>query len=170
MKLNNVMCAICGSFEDYKIIYRKNFEESDLNADVFSARKMPDRIHYQIVKCSKDSLVRSNPVLERNALQDLYRKSSFTYEEESENLSDSYYNSLKSILPELQKNASILEIGCGNGFFMKRLYDMGYENVSGVEPSVDAVRKSDKAVRHRIMVDMLRPGIFKHTLFKYAGP
>ena len=55
MKLVTTKCAICGSSEDYVIIYEKNFEEADLNANVFSARKMPDNIHYQIVKCKNRS-------------------------------------------------------------------------------------------------------------------
>ena len=164
MKLVTTKCAICGSSEDYVIIYEKNFEEADLNANVFSARKMPDNIHYQIVKCKKDGLIRSNPVLQENVLSGLYSKSKFTYEGEVENLADSYYNALKFILSKLPKTAMILEIGCGNGFLLKKLYDMGYKNVFGVEPSIDAAQKADNNIRQRIVVDMLRPGIFKvHT-------
>jgi SAM-dependent methyltransferase len=164
MKLIATKCPLCGSFEDYAVVYKNNFAESDISAGAFSARKLPDRIHYQIVRCNRDGLVRSNPVLDGPATDDLYKKSRFTYEEEAGNLADSYYSALKPVLRGLSKDAGILEVGCGNGFLLKRLYDTGYENVSGIEPSIAAAGKADGAVRQRIVVDMLKPGIFKaHT-------
>ena len=47
----NTPCAICGSFNDYKVLYKSNFSQKDLSIDIFSARRLPDGSHYQIVKC-----------------------------------------------------------------------------------------------------------------------
>jgi SAM-dependent methyltransferase len=165
MKFINTRCPFCHSLVDYTVIYSRNFKEFDFNANVFSARRIPDRSHYQIVKCNKDSLVRSNPVLEDQDIYELYRKSRFTYEEETEHLATTYLTVLRPILRKLPKDAKILEIGCGNGFLLKSLYDMGYKDVCGVEPSLDALKKSDKTIRDKIVSDVLTPGTFKSGEF-----
>ena len=165
MKLMNTRCPICNSLADYTVIYSRNFNELDFNVNVFSARRIPDRSHYQIVKCNKDSLIRSNPVLEDQDIYELYRKSRLTYEEEAENLAITYLTALRPILRKLPVDAKILEIGCGNGFLLKSLYDMGYKDVCGVEPSLDAVEKSDKTIRDKIVSDVLAPGTFKSGEF-----
>ena len=167
MKLVNTRCAICDSLEDYKILYEKNFNESDINANIYSARRIPDHIHYQIVKCNKDNLVRSNPILDASSLYNLYKESKLTYEDEIENLAASYHGAIKPILDKLPKGAKILEIGCGNGFILKRLYGAGYENVVGVEPSIDAAGKADALIQKKIIVDILRPDMFAPDAFDF---
>lgn len=165
MKFANSACPLCGSSEDYMVVYKKNFEDADLNENTFSARRMPDHIHYQIVRCNKDGLVRSSPVPEELFIHYLYRQSRFTYEEEVENLAATYIGVLKPVLGKLPKDAKILEIGCGNGFVLSALYAMGYKNVSGIEPSVDAAAKADKTIQKNILTDILKPGIFKANTF-----
>ena len=165
MRLVSTKCAICDSLEDCTIIYENNFDECYLTTDTFSARRLPDYIHYQIVKCNKDSLIRSNPIIEESSLFSLYKKSKFTYAGEIENLTISYLAVLNPILKRLSKDAKILEIGCGNGFILKALYEKGYKNVFGVEPSNDAVEKADKRIKDNIRVDMLCPGIFDKGYF-----
>lgn len=165
MELIQTRCALCGSFGDYKVLYKKNFTEADLNTDAFSARRMPDRLHYQMVRCNKDNLIRSNPVSGSNLIYELYAKSKFIYSEETENLSISYIGALERLLCRLPKSARILEIGCGNGFLLKRLYNLGYKNVSGTEPSLDAVKKADREISGRIIRDILRPGLFEKDSF-----
>ncbi|OGW75838.1 MAG: hypothetical protein A2Z72_04210 [Omnitrophica bacterium RBG_13_46_9] len=167
MELYATRCAICDSEECYTVLYRKNFKESDLSIDLFSARRLPDRIHYQIVRCNKDGLIRSNPIIDQESIYDLYGKSRFTYEQEIENLTISYLDALKGVLPKLSVDAKILEVGCGNGFILKALYKKGYKNVFGVEPSSEAVTKADKEIREKITIDVLRPGIFTPNTFDF---
>lgn len=160
-------CAICGSFGNFHVIYEKNFSEKDFNKDIFSARRIPDGSHYQMVKCQKDGLVRSNPILEPQIIARLYKDSRFTYEEEVENLKKTYFEVLNPVLQKISKKDAVLEIGCGNGFILKKLYEMGYKNCFGVEPSKEAVEKADKERSKNIIVDVLRPGIFKSKKFKF---
>lgn len=159
-------CAICGSLTDYKILYQKNFSEEDLNTDVFSARRLPDGSHFQMVMCNKDGLVRSNPILEPEKLVKLYKDSKFTYGEEIKNLQTTYIEVLRQVLGEISKDDNILEIGCGNGFVLEKLYEMGYKNVYGIEPGKKAVDKADEKIKKNIAVDILKPNIFKSKKFK----
>lgn len=165
MELVKTACAICNSFDDYTVLYKKNFDEPDLTADVFSARRVPDKIHYRIVRCNKDRLIRSNPVLAESALRALYEKSRFTYADEVSSLSKTYLGALRPLLEKLPKAAKILEVGCGNGFLLKELYGMGYKELRGIEPSLDAAAKGHEIIRDKIMTGVLEPGTFKAGQF-----
>lgn len=159
-------CAICGSYKNYSVVYKANFAEEDLNKEVFSARRLPDGSHYQIVKCRTCNLVRSNPIIESSKIWKLYGESKFTYKEEVENLEKTYLAVLQPVLNKINKNDNVLEVGCGNGFILEKLYDRGYKNSYGVEPSQDAVAKANKKIRKNIAVDILKAGIFKRR-FKF---
>jgi 2-polyprenyl-3-methyl-5-hydroxy-6-metoxy-1,4-benzoquinol methylase len=165
MNLTKTNCAICNKKNDYVILYKQNFKESDLNPKIFSARRLPDQIHFQIVKCKNDGLVRSNPVIKKLNLPELYKKSKFTYSQEVRNLIESYLKCLSPILKNLNKNVKILEIGCGNGFILNKLYKMGYKNVYGVEPSTDAVNKANEIIKKNISVSILKENIYKPRIF-----
>lgn len=167
MKMVATVCPLCNSKENYRIVYRKNFKEEDINITTFSARRLPDRVHYQIVVCNNDGLIRSNPVLDDASLFDLYIHSGFTYEKEINNLTTTYIEILNNILPSLSKGSNILEVGCGNGFILAELVKMGYGNVYGVEPSKSAVEKAEEKIRERIEIGMLHPGMFNTSFFDF---
>jgi SAM-dependent methyltransferase len=158
-------CPLCDSFENYTLLYKSNFKAEDLNLEVFSARRMPDAIHYQIVKCNNDGLVRSNPVYKSDNLESLYKRSKFSYAEQIDNLTKSYVRVLSEVLPLLPQEARILEIGCGNGFVLSALLGKGYKNVYGLEPSLDAAAKADQGIKNNITTDILKEGIYQHGSF-----
>lgn len=160
-------CALCGSQNDYTVIYKSNFKDIDFSPKVFSARRVPDSIHYQIVRCNKDNLVRSNPVYSNSAINNLYKESKLTYTNQIANLHATYIRVLEKVLFQLQKHATILEIGCGNGFMLKSLFDKGYVNLYGIEPSIDAVSQADARIKDCIRVDFLNEGMFKEGMFDF---
>ena len=167
MKLKNVLCPLCGGDKNFQILYQKNFKLSDLNVKIFSARRLPDKIHYRLVKCQKCGLVRSNPIADIQQLSKLYEKSLMTYDQEVNNLVLTYIDSVKPILNKLPKDTKILEIGCGNGFVLKAIYDLGYKNVYGIEPSIDAVNKSDPKIIKNIKINVLEPNLFPKNSFDF---
>lgn len=165
MTLENAACPICGETTDYSILYPANFKNSDLNIKVFSARRLPDKIHYQIIRCQKCSLTRSSPLAPSTKLSKLYFDSRFTYSEEVNNLATTYLKVLEPVLSKLSKSANILEIGCGNGFILEKLYYRGFKNVYGLEPSLDAYKKAKPLIKNRITQNILRPKIFPALKF-----
>ena len=44
-------CAICGAEGNAVELYPANLDFEAFNPSVFSARRLPDRIHYRMVKC-----------------------------------------------------------------------------------------------------------------------
>lgn len=164
MKKHNVACPICGTFNNYQILYPQNYRDRDFTVEVFSARRLPDKIHYQLVSCLRCGLVRSTPVISNDELNHLYQDSKLTYDREVNNLTETYVSALKIILNKLEKKAVILEIGCGNGFVLQALEKKGYKNVFGVEPSKDAVEKSGK-LKSRIVQSFFKKNLFKRETF-----
>ncbi len=163
--LHPTQCAICGTEENATEFYPANFDFSDFNPEVFSARRLPDRIHYRIVKCNTCGLVRSDPVADAATLGELYRQSTFDYGTEVTNLRRTYGRYLDRLKAFGVNTGSLLEIGCGNGFFLEEAQARGYTDVRGVEPSAEAIAKAAPGVRERIVCDMMRPGLFPKASF-----
>lgn len=165
------VCAICEK-DNSAILYRENFDVKKINSRIFSARRLPDRIHYRMVKCKKCSLVYSDPILEYNKIEKLYKKSFTTYDEHLENLKQTYgfyllqLEKFRVASYELKKKKTfrLLEIGCGNGFFLEEAKRQGYD-VYGVEPGEKSVEKAKKNIKKNIIVDIFKPGQFRKNFF-----
>jgi SAM-dependent methyltransferase len=158
-------CAICGPGAAARVRYASNVVPSDLTADVFSARRVPDRLHYRLVECATCGLVRSDPVLDSDSLSQLYANSTFDYASEVGGLSATYGRYLAKVIALGGPQRSILEIGCGNGFFLDEALDLDYERVAGVEPSFAAMESASPRVRAQIRNEIMRPGLFRDDEF-----
>lgn len=163
--LHPTRCAICRTEGNASELYSANFDIDDFNPEVFSARRLPDRIHYRMVKCNACGLVRSDPVADAAMLGELYRQSTFDYGTEVRNLRCTYGRHLDQLEAFGVRKHSLLEIGCGNGFFLEEAQVRGYVDVRGVEPSAEAVAKAAPGVRGRIVCDLMRPGLFAEASF-----
>jgi SAM-dependent methyltransferase len=127
---------------------------------VFSARRPPDRVHYRIVRCNACGLVRSDPVADPEVLARLYTHSAFDYSEEVANLRRTYRGYLARLDRYGANKGALLEIGCGNGFFLEEALGWGYLKAQGVEPSRAAIEAASPDVRPNILCDVMRPGLF----------
>jgi SAM-dependent methyltransferase len=158
-------CAICRTAGNAAQLYPANFNLLDFNPGIFSARRLPDRIHYRIVKCHSCGLIRSDPVADTATLGDLYRNSTFDYGTEVANLRRTYGRYLDRLESHGVHKHSLLEIGCGNGFLLEAAQARGYADVHGVEPGSQAAAMAAPAIRERIVCDMMRPGLFAAASF-----
>ncbi|MCL5072244.1 MAG: class I SAM-dependent methyltransferase, partial [Actinobacteria bacterium] len=157
-------CVICGK-NNFHILYKANFDMKRVNDATFSARRVPDRTHYQIVQCNSCGLVYSNPILELEKIENLYKDSKFTYGKHEDDLNKTYGKYLRLLLDKLPARKRLLEIGCGNGFFLKEAIKMGFKQVVGVEPGRNIVAKAHREVKKNILVDIFRKGQFKKEIF-----
>ena len=178
-------CAICEK-NNFIVLYPENFNIKKINSRVFSARRLPDRIHYRMVKCKNCHLIYSNPILEYEKIENLYKKSFTSYDEHLENLKVTYGFYLKQLKEKYQKqmienqsstlqpqnlssiihspSSRLLEIVCGNGFFLEEAKKQGYE-VYGVEPGQPSVDKATPEIKKNIIVDIFKSGQFKNNFF-----
>lgn len=127
---------------------------------------MPDKLHYKINKCSRCGLIFSSPIFPDEKLSKFYRESLCNYEDQIPYLIKTYFKIIKEIKKDLPKNPKVLEVGCGNGFFIKALVDLGLtKNVFGVEPGSKMVLKADSSVRNQIKIDVFKPSLFPKKKF-----
>ncbi len=160
LELHPTRCAICATEGNSLELYPANFELDALNPVIFSARRLPDGIHYRIVRCSTCGLVRSDPVAPSDLISALYKESSFDYSEEVENIRRTYGGYLAKLDLFGGEKGSILEVGCGNGFFLEQALRQGYKEAHGVEPSESAVAGADPKMAPNIVCDIMHKGIF----------
>lgn len=165
VKLEPIRCAICDTKDNATELYPSNFDFQAFNPAVFSARRLPDRIHYRVVKCNTCGLVRSDPIANSQVLAQLYAQSTFDYTEEVVNLKFTYGRYLTRLNDYGVKKGALLEIGCGSGFFLEEALTQGYVSIQGVEPSATAVAKASPQIRPYIICDIMRPGLFEQERF-----
>lgn len=158
-------CPICHIEGNAKELYPSNLNEMAFSPVTFSARRIADGIHYRIVKCNTCGLIRSDPIAEQNVIMQLYSQSRLTYEGEIENLKVTYGRYLARLCYYGVTKDALLEIGCGNGFFLEEALSQGYVKVQGVEPSLICVNKASPHIRQRIICSTLRPGLFNKEEF-----
>ena len=158
-------CAICGTVTPFEIVYPANFSVEDFNAATFSARRLPDRVHYQMVRCNTCGLLRSTPRLGEDALQALYRESRVTYEGDMRALNLTYGRALTKALSFVARPERLMEIGCGDGFFLLEAKRRGIKEVWGVEPSDEARAQANHSIRKNIKGGLYRSGVFEKEFF-----
>lgn len=158
-------CAICGSKSKSKILYRATLDPQKINEKLFSARRFPDRIHYQINKCLGCGLIFSSPILPEKKINSLYCRSDIEYSELTPYLNQTYYNHLKSRLKTGSRDIKILDVGCGNGFFLEMLQSRGIKEVYGIEPSRKAKLKSSNFLKNRIKNEIFKSGVYPLNFF-----
>ena len=150
-------CAVCDSLGNAREVFPSTVDANSFTADVFSARRLPDRRHYRWVTCNNCGMYRSDPVSDIN-LDDLYRNSSFDYSGEVHGLKNSYRKIVAKTCPN-PRDKDLIEIGGGNGFFLEEALDIGFKTVREVEPSVDARDQAPEHLKQYFITDMLRPNL-----------
>lgn len=165
MNMVQKRCLICGKKQKTVVLYKKNFNPLLVNTSLFSARRMPDRIHYQINKCLKCGLVFSSPVLKDYIINSLYKNSNLDYDKLVPYINQTYGSYLNKFLPAVPDNFKILDIGCGNGFFLEEAKKSGFKHVFGIEPSKNAVSKARKDIKKNIIINIFAKNIFPKAFF-----
>ena len=157
--LQATRCAICGTEGNATELYPSTLTPKAFDARTFSARRLPDRVHYRMVRCNECGLVRADPAADSSEVAGLYARSSFDYENEVRNLQLTYGRYLGRLEKHGAEHDGLVEVGCGNGFFLVEALRRGYKNVRGIEPSHDAIESAPPLVKALIVEDVLRPGV-----------
>ena len=157
--LQATRCAICGTEGNATELFPSTLTPQAFDARTFSARRLPDRVHYRMVRCNKCGLVRSDPAADPAAVAGLYARSTFDYATEVPNLTRTYGRYLGKLDKHGAQRDGLVEVGCGNGFFLEEALRRGYTNVRGIEPSHAAIESAPPSVKPLIVEDVLRAGV-----------
>jgi|WetSurMetagenome_2_1015567.scaffolds.fasta_scaffold01836_8 SAM-dependent methyltransferase len=164
--MTDIICALCGEKQQVSVLYPATFKEEEISGKTYSARRTPDKIHYRIVRCSRCGLVFSSPILSPRKMSLLYRESACNYKDQIPYLIKTYYKIVEQIKNNLPENPKVMEVGCGNGFFLKALSDLNFtKNVFGIEPSSKMVMEADSDLQKNIKINIFKLGLFPKNSF-----
>lgn len=153
-------CPLCGEHAGKAVKYPATFRSDDLNATIFSARRTPDRVHFQLVSCVDCGIVFSDPACDASTLDALYTQSHVHYDRQVEQIYESYAPVLDRALPWLSHRGTFVELGGGTGFMLRYGAATGFASQIEVEPSADAERKFEPCTPNaRFIRSIFVPGV-----------
>ena len=138
--MQSTHCPLCETNSHDREIYAANFRPADLNPEVFSARRLPDRLHYRMVRCGECGVLRSDPILSENELAALYGESEFTYADEAEYTRKTYGKYLQRALRWVRDRGKLLEIGTPQEVVAHRHLRLGVFQISDAVAAANLLR------------------------------
>jgi SAM-dependent methyltransferase len=155
MDLQPKPCPICKAGDNSDLFREGNIDETRLTSAAFSSRKLPEYMHLRLMRCRTCDLVYSSPAPSLEFLSTSYRDASFDAGKESAYAAATYFAYLRKMKRAVPRPA--LDIGAGDGAFLRQLVDHGFTDATGYEPSMAPVQAADPAIRGRIIPKLFDP-------------
>ena len=160
MELQSRSCTLCGPGTPKRLKYRERFSTSDLNPEIFSARRSPDKVHFRLMTCTGCGIIYSDPACPTEKLQGLYEDALVNYSGQEQEIYDSYEAVLDKALRLTKGRNVFAEVGGGSGFMLRYGVERGFREQIEVEPSRDACAKFEApGPDGRFICDLFRPGV-----------
>ena len=156
---------MCGGSQESKVVVECNIDLAKTGKYAFASRKTPEYMHPRMVECASCQLVYGNPVLPKGLISAAYKDAAFDSREESAYASRTYARVVSGPLARLERYNRALDIGAGDGTFIEQLLQLGFESVSGVEPSAAPLAAAKPEIRKMIRQDVFRRGDFEEGSF-----
>lgn len=149
-------CPLCGSSDTGKIFAEANFDVERLDSFAFASRKMPEYMHYRLIDCPTCDLLYANPLPREDCLTQGYGEAAYDSGVEAHYAAATYASMLDDIVGHLLDRHGALDIGAGDGAFLERLLENGFDGLVGVEPSRAPIAAARADIR-----PLIREGIFR---------
>jgi SAM-dependent methyltransferase len=128
-------CPICGSADESNVFAEQRLDLAALDESAFASRKRPEHMRLRLLECPVCELVYASPVPPPEALARAYEEAAFDSAEEARYAARTYARELEPLLAALPDHHGALDIGTGEGAFLGELLRLGFDQVSGIEPS-----------------------------------
>ena len=128
-------CPACGGRGSRK--YSANIAEVKFSSTTYASRKSPEFMHHSLAQCENCSSLFVEVLPNSSELIQKYVDASFDSQVESEFAAKTYCRYLGKI--NLFRGKRVLDIGCGDGAFIKSALALGADAVQGIEPSGGAL-------------------------------
>ncbi len=131
-------CPCCGQ-DDYEVVFESNIRADDMRETVETVYMIPGDRHGRHVRCRNCWLIYVNPIERTGRINKAYSRRKST---DASVMRKMRLTATRSQLDLIQKEHHrsghlLLDIGCGEGFFLSNASSAGY-NARGIEPSQDA--------------------------------
>jgi len=157
-------CPICNS-NKFKFFLKEKIDLNLLNNFSFASRKNPEFLRHQLVKCLKCNLIYTNKPMKQEIINSLYSSADFNSSIYAEQATKAYIYGLRSVISNLNLKSHILDVGCGEGSFLKKISEIGFKNILGIEPSKLAVNYSNPVIKKKIKIGFFSNKIIKNKKF-----
>jgi len=159
-----LICPACTLNVSRTFLYMpNNVDQRYIKHDSYSSRKAPEFMSYQLNRCPSCDLVFAPFVPEEEWVLQCYEKSTFVSKDESLQASRTYLSILESTLATIDSKSLIVDVGASDGSFLQLLWESGFSNIGGIEPSPQAVRAAPPDIRMLIKIGDYKihmPGIY----------
>jgi SAM-dependent methyltransferase len=159
-------CPVCGSENQQRIFAEASFAPDALDSFAFASRKIPEYMHYRIVACDRCDLLYCSPIPTPDFLETAYREASFDAADESRFASLTYARFLPELSRRLPDKEGALDVGTGDGAFLRQLLHHGFTDVLGIEPSRAPAAAASADVQHLIRQCPFRASDFEDGRFR----
>jgi SAM-dependent methyltransferase len=166
LKMEPRSCPVCASRDESRVFAPANLESETLNAYSFASRKLPEYLHARLIECPTCDVVYANPAIAAEALASAYDEAAFDSQEEAGHASRTYGAYLARIAARLPDLEGALDIGTGEGSFLRELIRAGFRKVVGVEPSRAPIEAAAPDVRPLIRREMFQTDTFRPETFR----
>jgi hypothetical protein len=117
-------------------------------------------MHHRLMLCSACDLLYASPAPSVESVATAYRDASFDSGEEARYASRTYAEYLRPVLGRLPDKDGAIDIGTGDGAFLRELLDAGFGGVR-VEPSTTPIASAPDEIRSLIRNEIFHPDHFE---------
>jgi SAM-dependent methyltransferase len=157
LELRSRCCPVCGSADESRVYAEANLDPARFDRFTFASRKLPEYMHARLIQCPSCDLVYASPAPSLESIAAGYREAHFDSGAEASYAAQTYGRLLAGILPRLPDRDGALDVGTGDGAFLRELLRAGFTGVIGVEPSRAPVEAAAPDVRPLIRQELFRP-------------
>lgn len=137
---NERACPVCHTDHDLASLFLdENIDAEKLSSYSFASRKTPEFMTHRLVQCPVCDLVYANQPPTEDELLRAYHVAEYDSAEEANDAASAYMRAMFVPLKNIKNKQRALEIGTGTGIFLELLYNAGFLEVRGVEPSQAAI-------------------------------
>jgi SAM-dependent methyltransferase len=154
-------CPVCGSNDESRVFAEAKIDAARLDAFAFASRKIPEYMHHRLVLCPACDLLYASPVPAVESVAAAYRDASFDSGDEARHAARTYAAYLGPIARRLPDRDGAIDIGTGDGAFLRELLAAGFTGVVGVEPSTSPISSAPDDIRSLIRNEIFRPEHFE---------
>ncbi len=159
-------CPSCRSARDSEVVSEARLDDRALGEFAYASRKVPELMHHRLLRCRVCDLVYASPAPPADVLEEAYREAAYDSGEEARFASFTYDRIVRRVLPDLPATGGALDIGAGDGAFLQRLIEAGFDDVVGIEPSAAPVREAAPGLGERIRTELFDPESFEPGRFR----
>ena len=161
-------CPTCGPGVASREAWSARLDPASLGGFAYASRKEPDAMRLRMVECAGCEILYATPAPAPEDLARLYRAADFDGGEAGEAAARTYARLVDGIAARLPGRDGAVDIGTGTGSFLEALLGREWTRVRGVEPSAAPVAAARAGVRHLIVEDVYRAGMFGAERFALA--